>query len=146
MSGRSLMYTMMLVGCGALSGACATSTGVDGAVADVRGTWEFTGDQSAPALQLAGTLVIESQDGDLVTGSLSWEERDGQGAVLSKAGAVTGRVIGQDDIDFDVFAADGVRRHVARLSFVEAQGTMDGAWVQVATGKSGQFTATRTDP
>lgn len=125
-----------------LAGGCESSTGVDGDVADVRGTWAYHGVQSAPSLELTGTLVISGQDGDLVTGTLSWEERDGGGGTTAHGGAITGRVIGQDDIDFDVFAAGGVRRHVARLS----ETGMDGAWVQVSTGRSGEFTATRAIP
>jgi len=121
---------------------CESSTGVSGDVADVRGTWEYTGMQSAPSLQLSGTLVISGQDGDLVTGSLSWEERDGLGGTIAHAGSVSGRVIGLTDIDFDVFAGEGVRRHVARLG----TGGMEGAWVQVSTGRSGEFAATRAIP
>ncbi len=132
----------MLAAAALMASACESGTGVDGDVADVRGTWAYTGDQSAPSLALAGELVIESQAGDLLTGSLSWEERDGQGGVTTHAGAVSGRVIGHDDVDFDVFASNGVRRHVARL----VDGSMDGAWVQVSTGRSGRFEAARELP
>ena len=125
-----------------LVAGCEASTGVSGDLADVRGTWEFTGTQLAPSLQLSGTLVIAGQDGDLVTGSLSWEERDGLGGTTAHAGSVSGRVIGLTDIDFDVFAGEGVRRHVARLG----TGSMEGAWVQVSTGRSGEFAATQEIP
>ena len=125
-----------------LVAGCESSTGVSGEVADVRGPWEFTGTQLAPSLQLSGTLVIAGQDGDLVTGSLSWEERDGLGGTTAHAGSVSGRVIGLTDIDFDVFAGEGVRRHVARLG----TGSMEGAWVQVSTGRSGEFAAAQEIP
>lgn len=143
MSGRrSLPAFALLAAALLLVAGCESSTGVSGDVADVRGTWEYTGVQSAPSLQLSGTLVISGQDGDLVTGSLSWEERDGVGGTTAHAGSISGRVIGQTDIDFDVFAAEGVRRHVARLG----TGSMEGAWVQVSTGRSGEFVATREVP
>lgn len=139
---RSLPASVLVTAAFLLVAGCESNTGVNGDVADVRGTWEFTGTQSAPSLQLDGTLLISGQDGDLVTGSLSWEERDGLGGTTAHAGSVSGRVIGQDDIDFDVFAGEGVRRHVARL----AMGTMEGAWVQVSTGRSGEFAATQEIP
>lgn len=137
LSASALVAVALLVVVG-----CESNTGVSGDVADVRGSWEFTGTQSAPSLQLSGTLVISGQDGDLVTGSLSWEERDGLGGATAQAGSVSGRVIGLTDIDFDVFAGEGVRRHVARLG----TGSMDGAWVQVSTGRSGEFAATQEIP
>ena len=108
----------------------------------MRGTWQYSGQQSEPSLQLTGTLVIAFQDGALLTGSLSWEERDGSGGTRLQAGAVSGRVIERSDIDFDVFVADRTRRHVARLG----DGSMNGAWVQIETGRSGQFVAVRSTP
>ena len=121
---------------------CSSPTDAAGGAADVRGTWQYSGQQSAPSLQLTGRLVIAFQDGALLTGSLSWEERDGSGGTRLRAGAVSGRVIERSDIDFDVLLADGTRRHVARLG----DGSMDGAWVQIETGRSGQFVAVRSTP
>src|SRR5690606_26980030 len=103
-----------------------SSTGVGGGVAEVRGTEGLTGAQSAPPVELAGARMISGQADERVTGSLSWGERDGLGGTTAHAGSVSGRVIGLTDIDFDVFAGEGVRRHVARLG----TGSMEGAWVQ----------------
>jgi hypothetical protein len=122
--------------------ACAQSTDATTDVADLRGTWRFTGDQTAPALTMAGTLVIESQSGDMVTGRLTWEEQAVGGGTRVDGGPVTGRVIDWTDVDFDVLLSSGERRHVGRLS----ADTMRGAWVQLSTGSSGEFLAVRGAP
>lgn len=123
-------------------GACTMSTEASTDVADLRGSWHFTGDQTAPALSMDGTLVIESQQGDLVSGRLSWQEQVVGGGTRLDGGPVTGRVIDRSDVDFDVLMAGGERRHVGRLS----ADTMRGAWVQVTTGSSGAFVAVRGTP
>ncbi len=118
---------------------CLPPTADAGPVADVLGTWDYSGQQTAPALDLTGVLVIESQDGATISGRLSWEERDAGGGLRSEAAPVSGRVIESSDIDFDVLGVGGDRRHVARLT----AGAMDGTWVQVQALRSGTFTATR---
>lgn len=125
-----------------VAGACALPTSSSGEAADVRGRWEFTGTQSAPTLSLEGALTITAQDGDLVSGTLTWEERDGIGGVRLDGGPVTGRVIGAGDIDFDLLRANGPRRHFARLS----ADTMAGSWLQSSSGASGTFRAVREQP
>lgn len=119
--------------------ACDLSTEPTGPVADVRGTWRYVGTQSAPALQLEGTLVVTQQRGDIISGSVTWEERDGLGDVQVKGGQMTGRVIGLEDIDFDVLLPEGDRRHVARVS----GDSIDGVWAAVSAGRSGDFRASR---
>lgn len=123
-------------------GACSLPTSSSGEAADVRGSWEFTGVQSAPSLSLDGTLTITAQDGDLVSGTLTWEERDGVGGVRLDGGPVSGRVIGAGDIDFDLLRTGGSRRHFARLS----ADTMEGTWLQASSGASGTFRAVRGAP
>lgn len=125
-----------------VAAACSIPTSSGGDAADVRGSWEFTGAQSAPSLSLVGTLTITAQDGDLVSGTLTWEERDGVGGIRQDGGPVTGRVIGVGDIDFDLLRTGGSRRHFARLS----ADTMQGTWLQSATGESGTFRAVRDTP
>ena len=95
--------------------SCSLGTEPTGPTADVRGTWSFVGSQAAPALDLAGTIEITQQSNDLISGSVSWEETNGVGGVELKGGALTGRVIGLTDIDFDVILDEGDRRHVTRL-------------------------------
>lgn len=107
----------------------------------VRGEWEYTGTQAAPQATLTGFLTIQSQSGDLITGTAGWDERDGFGVVRSAGGAVSGRVIGEQDVDFDVRLGEGVVvRHVGRIR----ADTMDGSWVQVLEGRTGSFRAVRT--
>lgn len=119
--------------------ACLESTAPGGEVADVRGSWQFTADQSAPSVQLQGLLIIEAQTGDAISGRLSWEERDAAGVLRVDGGAISGRVFGESDVDFDVFLTAGGRRHVARLS----RDTMHGSWVDLARSRSGAFRAVR---
>lgn len=120
-------------------GACALPSGPVREAADVRGEWTFTAQQAVPAVTIEGTLRIESQDGDLIVGSASWEERDALGVTVLGGGAVTGRVIGESDVDFDILVGATARRHVARL----AADTMSGSWVQPGTTAAGTWRAVR---
>lgn len=134
---RALAAALLL----ALAG-CVSSTGSSGDVADVRGTWAYDGSQAAPALTLEGSLVISGQQADVVSGQLTWEERDAVGGTRLDGGPVSGRVIERSDVDFDVLLPGGSRRHVARLT----ADTMRGTWVQLSTGATGSFSAVRGGP
>ncbi len=138
---RSLTALLGWAGASA-AGACVTTTDPSADVADLRGTWHYSGEQTAPALAMDGTLVIESQSGALITGRLSWEEQAVGGGPRIDGGAVTGRVIDHSDVDFDVLVAGDERRHVGRLT----ADTIRGAWVQVSSGRSGEFVAVRGAP
>ncbi len=127
---------------GLLGSACAFATDPDQTVADVRGTWQYSGAQSAPALVLTGTLSISTQQGEVVGGQLSWQEPDGSGGTANRGGAVSGRVIETTDVDFDVLAPGVTRRHVGRL----VGDSIKGAWIETSTGKSGDFVAVRGTP
>lgn len=122
--------------------ACSFSTEPAGEVADLLGTWQYSGEQSAPALTLEGTLSIAAQSGDILSGQLSWEEHDAGGGMVLRGGPVSGRVIGTTDVDFDVLLAGTERRHVGRIT----GDTIRGAWVEVANGRSGEFLAVRGAP
>lgn len=119
--------------------SCSLSTENSEPVADVRGTWTYSGSQVTPALQFAGTLFITGQSGDQIAGTLSWTEQDGLGNVLVRGGEVTGTVIANTDIDFDVTLADEVRRHIAVIT----ADTLAGIWANTAAAKSGDFRAQR---
>jgi len=108
--------------------------------ADVRGLWEFTGNQVAPDRDLVGTFDITSQDGQTIGGIASWEEFGAVTGVVLAGGPIAGRAIGDADVDFDVTLPAGVRRFLGRLS----ADTITGAWVQTATGTTGAFRAVRT--
>ncbi len=122
--------------------ACAMPTAAEVDVVDLRGTWQLTAEQSAPAASLEGTLLIEQQEGDLILGSASWSERDGIGTTVWRAGAVSGRVIESTDVDFDIVVDGVARRHVARLS----SDTMSGSWIEFTSGARGSFRAVRGTP
>lgn len=109
--------------------------------ANVRGSWAFTGNQTAPDVDLDGTFVIATQDGQSIAGTATWDET-GVGGIVVVGGPLAGRAIGQADVDFDVTLSAGTRRFVARLS----ADTMTGAWVQVANGTNGTFRAVRSAP
>jgi hypothetical protein len=132
MRSRILLAATFLAG-------CALPTGPDRPAADVRGEWEFTAEQVAPSVTIEGVLRIESQDGDLIVGSASWEERDALGNVQLGGGPVTGRVIGESDVDFDILVGAAARRHVARLD----ADTMAGSWVQPGSSAAGTWRAVR---
>lgn len=134
---RSVLASLAL-----LCGACAFATDPNEDVADLRGTWQYTGEQSAPALALTGTLTIQSQQGEVVNGQLSWQEPDGSGGTANRGGAVSGRVIETTDVDFDVLVPGVTRRHVGRL----AGDSIKGAWIETGSGKSGEFVAVRGTP
>jgi hypothetical protein len=134
-AGRATAFLLTLLS----TSACIDTATDASTVADVRGTWRYVGSQQAPAVQLNGTLIIEEQEGDLLSGRANWEERTAQGMVQSVAGAVSGRVIELTDVDFDVRIGTDTRRHVARIS----GDTLRGTWVLIGGGRTGEFTAVR---
>lgn len=136
---RQLLQKGALLFAAALGLGCEISTGPGAAAADVRGTWDYSGQQSAPNLSLEGSLVIGSQRGEVIGGMGSWEASDGLGGVVMQGGNLTGQVIGASDVDFDVTLSAGPRRHVARL----VADTMTGVWVDAGGGATGEFRAVR---
>lgn len=121
--------------------ACIDTTAPDGTYAQVAGGWTYTGTQAEPARQLEGDFVVSNQNGDLITGTITFLESDGVGNVDLRGGPVSGRVIETTDVDFDLTLGAAQRRHVARIS---ANGdTIQGVWVQPADGLSGTFLAIR---
>ncbi len=124
-----------------LVSGCELTGGAEGPFAELVGSWTYSGTQVAPALSLNGTLIIDSQERDLVLGTLSYTESNGGGVPVADGGAISGRVIGLRDADFDVALASGDRRHLARVS-VNGD-TLSGEWQQLSTGEVGSFRATR---
>ena len=125
-----------------LLGACSLPGEPDADAAIVRGEWAFTGTQAAPQATITGYLTIQTQNGDLITGTAGWDERDGFGVIRSTGGAVSGRVIGEQDVDFDITLEGIARRHVGRIR----ADTIDGSWVQFGDGRTGSFRAVRARP
>lgn len=116
-------------------------TSPEGDAADVRGTWQFTGTQAAPDADLEGNFSISEQTGQAIAGSATWNETS-SGGVVMVGGPISGRAIGQSDVDFDVTLSSGTRRFVARL----VADTIEGAWVQTSTSTNGTFRAVRGLP
>jgi len=121
--------------------ACTLGTEAEGPFVNVVGSWSYTGSQTAPALSFDGTMSILQQSGGDITGSLTWTERDALDNLQLRGAQVAGRVIGLEDVDFDVVIPEANRRHVARIS--TNGDTVDGVWASVASGRSGTFRAIR---
>lgn len=136
---RTLALTALSLACI----GCSLSTEASGPVADVEGSWAYSGTMTIAARDLQGTLLIDRQVDDVIDGTLSWTENDGLGGIIARGGPVAGAVIGFTDIDFDVSADGEARRHVARIS---ANGdTLVGVWTEVGGAESGTFRAVRQD-
>ncbi|HKS06298.1 MAG TPA: hypothetical protein VJR92_08310 [Gemmatimonadaceae bacterium] len=137
----AILRTRLVVALVAFSSACIDVTDGGAAAVNMSGAWEYTATQTSPSADLTGVLTVSSQDGELLGGSVSWEERTGPGTTRLLSGAVSGRLIGTDDVDFDVLLSEGTRRHVGRL----VADTIRGTWVQIGSGTSGEFVAVRGD-
>lgn len=130
------------LGAALLMGGCALPSDPPGEGAVVRGTWTLTGTQSAPSATLDGQLTVSAQDGDQISGSAGWQERDAAGMLRPDGGPMSGRVIGETDVDFDITVGGIARRHVGRIR----ADTIEGSWVQVSDGRSGTFRLVRGTP
>jgi hypothetical protein len=111
-------------------------------VADLLGTWALTGTQTSPAFAISGTLDVESQSRSTIVGAASWTEPDGMGGTVPRGGSLSGLVIETTDVDFDVTVNGEERRHVGRIS--ADQDTIEGVWLQSASGLSGTFKLVRS--
>jgi hypothetical protein len=133
------MRRMLLVGLW-LAGACDSPTSNDTDAVDVLGNWEYQATQAAPALEIAGALQITEQNGRFFSGTAAFTETDVQGTKRTRGGALSGRVIGNDVVDFDVHIDAQTRRHVARI----VSDSIGGTWSAEGTaGLTGPFSAHR---
>lgn len=122
-----------------LTAGCEAATGNADAV-NVRGSWNFTGTQASPSLNLVGVLSITAQSGQDIAGTATWDETGAGAGVVVQGGALSGRAIGDADVDFDVSLSSGTRRFVGRVSV----DTIEGVWVQSSAGTNGAFRAVRS--
>jgi hypothetical protein len=121
-------------------GACDSPTSNDTGGVNVMGSWQYLATQAVPALEIEGALQITEQNGRFFSGTAAFTETDVQGTKRTRAGAMSGRVIGNDVVDFDVQLDVQTRRHVARI----AADSIGGTWsAQDAAGLSGPFSARR---
>jgi hypothetical protein len=96
---------------------------------DMRGMWSYSGIQAAPALTLAGTLNIDQQNGRDFSGTVAFSETDVQGTQTNRTGQLSGRVVGTEAVDFDIFFDEGPRRHVATIR----GDSMSGIWARTGS-------------
>jgi hypothetical protein len=82
---------------------------------DMRGIWSYSGIQESPALTVVGTLNIDQQNGREFSGTAAFTETDVQGTQTNRTGQLSGRVIGPDAADFDIYFDAAPRRHVAEI-------------------------------
>ncbi len=119
--------------------ACDSPTDNNSAI-DVRGAWTYQATQTTPVLDMAGTLTIGEQEGATFTGTAQITETDLQGTQRTRFGVLSGRVVGGDVVDMDVYMDAQVRRHVARV----AADSISGTWTVTGTNTlNGTFRARR---
>lgn len=107
---------------------------------NILGVWSYSATQVTPAAQLTGTLTVVRQEGSSFDARVEVQERDPQGTVRNWSAVVSGRTVGEDVVDFDVFSDVLARRHVGRLSGDSITGT----WAQLdAAPRSGTFKSRR---
>jgi hypothetical protein len=124
----------------ALLCACDSPTDDTAARINVEGDWVYHATQITPALDMAGMFHISDQDGADFSGTVNFTETDVQGTQISRAGALSGRIVGGDVVDIDIYVDLQVRRHVGRV----VADSMRGTWsVTGAATLSGAFTAHR---
>ena len=132
---RSIFYAL-LIG----AAACASPVDQSQGGPDVLGAWSYSASQASPAAQLNGTLTVVRQEGASFDARLEVQERDAQGNVRNWSAVVSGRTVGADVIDFDVYADALARRHVGKVSGDSITGT----WAQLdAAPRSGSFKSRR---
>jgi hypothetical protein len=115
---------------------CATP-----AFASLLGPWSYTATQNAPTTaNLSGTLVIDTQCGTTLMGSLDVTEIDAQGS-RRRTGTLSGRTVDSLTVDFDVFLTTVGRRHVGAL----ARDSIQGTWIEPLDlgSASGSFVAVK---
>jgi hypothetical protein len=93
---------------------------------DMRGVWSYSGVQQSPALTIVGTLNIDQQSGSEFSGTVAFSETDVQGTRTNRTGQLSGRVIGADAVDFDIYFDEPPRRHVAAVR----ADSMHGNWAR----------------
>lgn len=105
--------------------ACSSMTGPEGSAPDLRGSWSYQAQQTAPVLTFSGTLLISSESGRSINGQLQVLETNQAGVQRQLSGIVAGVVPNATTVDFDAFLEQIGRRHVGRL----AGDSITGSWV-----------------
>lgn len=110
--------------------ACGSATDNDIAARSMLGNWSYDGVQTTPtALTVRGTLRIDQQSGNEFSGTATFSETDVQGTRRDRTGQLSGRVLGSNAVDFDIFIEESARRHVGGISM----DSMSGDWARTAS-------------
>jgi hypothetical protein len=120
--------------------ACDSPSDDGGARINVEGEWIYHATQTTPALHMAGQFHISDQDGASFSGTATFTETDVQGTQFDRNGALSGRIVGSDVVDMDIYLDTEVRRHVGRIVVDSIGGTWS---VTGSATLSGAFTARR---
>lgn len=120
--------------------ACTTPTDTSPTSVQLTGSWRYTGVQTSGArITYDGTLTLSQPSGRTLTGGLDAQAQDAQGIVTRVNGVVSGRVVSESSVDFDVQFPDDIRRHVGSVS----GDTIRGNWANSDLTSLGTFTAVR---
>lgn len=140
---RAVLGCMVIVTSSLLS-ACLKSTAPQDSVAQLNGSWNYTGVQTGPVREtLSGTLTISRESGASFQGRLDLvgvNAQSGQTRVLG--GLVSGAESATDIIDFDADLESSPRRHVGHI----VADTITGTWIGSSpdgTMSSGTFRVER---
>jgi hypothetical protein len=124
--------------------ACIGATDDGTAGVPLLGSWEYTGTQLSPELQLQGSLVVSRQAGSRFDGSVDVVEQSPSGGMPRRLiGVLGGRTLDSVTVDFDVVVDNTTRRH-----FGTVRGdSIVGSWVEgIGGGASGSFRAKLVTP
>jgi hypothetical protein len=140
---RPVLGTLLIATSGLLS-ACLKSTAPQDSLAQLSGSWNYTGVQTGPVQEtLSGTLTISRESGASFQGRLDLvgvNSQSGQARVLG--GLVSGSESATDIIDFDADLESSPRRHVGNI----VADTITGTWIGSSpdgTMSSGTFRVER---
>jgi hypothetical protein len=140
---RAALGALLIATSGLLS-ACLKSTAPQDSLAQLSGSWNYTGVQTGPVQEtLSGTLTISRESGASFQGRLDLvgvNSQSGQARVLG--GLVSGSESATDIIDFDADLESSPRRHVGHI----VADTITGTWIGSSpdgTMSSGTFRVER---
>ena len=119
---------------------CTTPTDTSPTNVQLTGSWRYTGVQtSGSRITYDGTLTLSQPSGRTFSGGLDAQAQDAQGIVTRVNGVVSGRVVAESSVDFDLQLPDEIRRHVGSVS----ADTIKGSWANSDLTSLGTFTAVR---
>lgn len=129
-----------MLGAALVTAACTTPTDTSPTSVQLTGSWRYMGVQTSGArITYDGTMTLSQPSGRTFSGGLDAQAQDAQGIVTRVNGVVSGRVVSESSLDFDLQLSDDVRRHVGSVS----ADTIKGNWANADLTSLGTFTAVR---